>query len=110
MKSSIPRTEWAAWLQAFSDRNASRRTVMEVDDPDLGAQPEETEYPLRGVSYDRRDDRIEIMLGELECTDRHLTHSITAPDAVDVLAGRDGRDAALRVRSGYTQTLLRFES
>ncbi len=110
MKNSIPRTEWAAWLKTFSDRNASRRTVMEVDDPDVGAQEEESQYPLRGVSYDRHDDRIEIMLGELEGTDRHLTHSVTMPDAVDVLAGRDGRDSALRIRSGRSQTLLRFET
>jgi hypothetical protein len=99
--------DWAASLRAFSNRNAGRRTILEVDAPEYGAQAEEVDYPFWGVSFDPRDGRIQIMLGEQGSVDQHLTHSIDAPDRIDVLSDA-GRDRALRVVHGNGQTLLRF--
>ena len=56
--------DWIRELSAFTARNAGRRTVLEVDGMDIGAQREEQGYPLRGVAYDPRDGRVEIMLGD----------------------------------------------
>lgn len=106
--SVIPRASWAAGLQAFTDRNASRRTVIEIDDAELGAQDLETDYPLRGVSYDTRDERVEIMLGDLGDAGSHMTHSIEEVTEVAVLAAADGRDELLRIAYPGGQTLLRI--
>jgi hypothetical protein len=100
---------WAALLNGFTQRNAGRRTRLEINDPDLGVQRQEVDYPLLGVTYDRRDDRIGIMLGHLGSTEQHLMHSIVAPEEVNVLKPDDGRGEVLRVRHGNAQTLLSLE-
>ncbi len=98
---------WADELREFTNRNAGRRTVLEVDGPDYGAQKEEFDYPFRGVAFDARDGRVQIMLGDQASVEHHLTHSIQDPTKIDIL--RDGgRDKALRVVHGDAQTVLRF--
>ena len=46
----IPESEWAHELQNFTNRNAGRRTLLEEQGPDLGAQLEEQGCLLRGVA------------------------------------------------------------
>ncbi len=109
MDRTIPRDQWVASLKEFTARNAGRRTTLEVDSQDLGAQREESDYPLRGVSYDPRDNRIAIMLGDMATVDRRLTRTISAPSGVDLLLSADGHDQALRIRhAGDGQTVLRL--
>jgi hypothetical protein len=108
MDRRIPREEWANGLHRFTNRNAGRITVLEVSGSEIGVQQEEVEYPLRGIAYDRRDDRIDIMLGDQRSVDRHLTHTVVAPETVDLLMGEDGRDHALRIVHEDAETLLRF--
>src|SRR5581483_4962506 len=38
---SVPERDWMAQLDAFSRRNVGRRGVLEVDDPEIGAQAQE---------------------------------------------------------------------
>ncbi len=105
------RAETAMWrreLEEFTKRNAGRRTFLEVDDPEVGAQEEVHGLALRGVAYDPRDDRVEIMLGALASVEAHLTRSVSAPTAVDVLSGAGGRDEAVRVAQAGGQTVLKF--
>lgn len=104
---TVPPERWAEDLQRFTDRNASRRTAIEIDDLEIGAQDLESDYPLRGVSYDDRDGRIEIMLGDLGDAECHMTHAIVGASEVTILAGVDGRDELLRVVHPGGQTLLR---
>lgn len=107
MKQEARAADWAAMLSEFTNRNAGRRTTLEVDAPEYGAQSEEIDYPLWGVTFDRRDGRIQIMLGEQGSVDQHLTRSIDEPQRIDVLADH-GRDRALRIVHADGQTLLRF--
>ena len=100
---------WAEELSAFTRRNEGRRTSMEVDDPDYGLLIQEQGYPLRGVAYDHHDERVEIMLGDLEGARRHLTRGIAHVQSVDILQDSDGRDRVLRVAHGRGQTLLTLE-
>lgn len=105
----IPRSDWASALKGFTMRNAGRRTELEEDGPEVGAQHEESGWPLRGVAFDPRDNRIEIMVGDMASTERRLTRSIEAPSSLDLLKTPDGRDAVLRIRHGVgEQTLLRL--
>lgn len=99
---------WDRLLRDFTARNAARPTRLEVDDPEVGAQLEETDWPLRGAAYDPRSHTVEIMLGDLGTADGHLTRAIRDVRAVDVLTGDDGRDSVLRIAHGDGQTLLRL--
>ena len=47
----LPRPEWSATLDAFTRRNLGRRGTLEVDDPEIGAQAQEHDYPLLGAAY-----------------------------------------------------------
>ncbi|MEJ2312482.1 MAG: DUF5335 family protein [Gemmatimonadales bacterium] len=103
----IPRELWATVLENFTERNAQRPTLVEVDDPELGAQEQEHGIPLRGIVYDHRDDRISIMLGELKGAEPHLTHSISGVTSLAIGPGRDGRGLeVVRIAHDDGQTLV----
>jgi nucleotide-binding universal stress UspA family protein len=99
--------QWEPALRKFTSRNAGRRTVVEIDDPRLGAYVQVDAYPLLGVDYDHRDGRVDIMLGDFQGGERHLTRSIPLPDSVSVRSIA-GRDTALSVAHRGGQTLLTF--
>lgn len=110
MDSTIPRGKWMATLQAFTNRNAGRTAILEVDGQDIGAQQAGRDYPLRGIAYDPRDNRVEIMLGDQASVDRRVTHTIVTPGEIDLLQGVDGRDRALRISHEAGHTMLSFEA
>lgn len=99
---------WATQLSAFTHRNRGRRTIVEIDDPTLGAQVLERGYMLIGAAYDPRDRRVELMLGERDPASRRVTRSLSDVDAVAVAADTRGRDIGLRIRHDSGQTLLTF--
>jgi hypothetical protein len=83
-----------------------RLAALEVDDPELGAQAQEHDYPFLGATWDHHDERVEIMLGDFQGTGRHLTRGIGGVTAIDVLRDEQGRDLILRVAHGTGQTIL----
>lgn len=97
---------WAEELEAFTRRNAGRLAALEVDDPDMGAQAQEHDYPLLGASWDHHDQRVELMLGDFEGVRRHLTRGISGVTAIDLLRDEKGRDWILRIAHDPGQTLL----
>ena len=101
----LDRSDWPRSLAEFTRQNAGRTSRLEIDDPEIGAQPVEEGLPLRGVTYDPADDRVEIMLGDQKSGARHLTHSVAHPERLDVAAS-DPRHAVLRIVHGTGQTLL----
>ena len=104
----VDRAHWPTMLADFTRMNAGRRTRLEVDDPEIGAQAQELEYPLRGVAFDPHDQRVEIMLGTLGAGAPHHTRSIENVSSLDILTADDGTDVALRVRHGTGQTVITF--
>jgi hypothetical protein len=105
---SRPDDDWGTALQSFTHRNAGRRTILEVDAAEYGAQEEEQDYPFWGATWDPRDRRIQIMLGEQGSVEQHLTHSIEGASEIGILRDTTGRDQALRIVHEGGQTLLRF--
>jgi nucleotide-binding universal stress UspA family protein len=105
---TIPKPDWAAEMDAFTRRNTGRRGTLEVDDPDLGAQAQENDYPLVGATFDSHDQRLELMFGKAGDVGHHLTRSIGGVDEIDTLTNESGQDIALRVVHGKGQTLLTF--
>ena len=106
METQTMTTAWALRLKEFTRRNAGRSTRLEIDYDEMGAQWQEIALTLRGVGYDPRDGRIEIMLDDGERMGAHLTHSIRAATDVDVLTAADGRDTVLRIAHPGGQSLL----
>jgi nucleotide-binding universal stress UspA family protein len=104
--SGVDRQAWPSELEGFSKRNLGRLASLEVDDPDLGAQAQERDYPFLGASWDHHDERIQVMLGDFNATGRHLTRSIGGVTAVDILRDDAGRDRVLRIQHGDGQTML----
>jgi Family of unknown function (DUF5335) len=110
----VDRDQWAAFFRDFSERNQSRATRLETFG-DLGAQEEERNLPLNGISVGENGTdapRIEIMLGGASPDDgRHLTHTIARAVHVFPKTAADGTDEALEIEDANgVKTLLRFES
>jgi hypothetical protein len=103
---TLEHSRWSEVLDDFTRRNVGRRTKLEVVDPAIGAQSQEGDYPLLGVTFDPIDQRVEIMLGELGPGEPHLSRSVGEVDSLDVLTNRDDQDIALRLRHGSGQTIL----
>jgi nucleotide-binding universal stress UspA family protein len=104
----VPRPAWADRLDVFTRANVGRRGLLEVDDPEIGAQAQEHDYPFLGATFDVHDQRVGLMFGELGDVGRHLTRSIGGVSGIDVLTDDRGRDLALRIAHGSGQTLLTF--
>jgi nucleotide-binding universal stress UspA family protein len=102
----VPELEWASALDAFTRRNAGRIASLEVDDPEIGAQAQQHDYPFLGATYDHHDRRVELMLGDMEGGARHLTRGIGNVQRLDILKDEMGRDLVLRVSHGSGQTIL----
>jgi nucleotide-binding universal stress UspA family protein len=100
--------EWNEELQTFVRRNRGRRTRLEIEDPSLGAQVQETGYALVGAAYDAHDERVELMFGGLHAGEAHLTHSLGGVDSISVQCDAAERDSALLIHSGKSSALLTF--
>jgi len=98
---------WVRELEDFSRANTGRRTTLELNDPELGAQECGKNFPLRGVDYDPKRDRVNIMLGRSGTIDGHLTHSIPSPRDIQVEADETGRAQALQIVLEKGQVVLR---
>jgi nucleotide-binding universal stress UspA family protein len=105
---ALPHAEWAAELETFSRRNFGRHGTLEVDDPDIGAQAQEFDYPLMGAAFDVHDQHVQLMFGAPGSSTSHLTRNIGAVTSIDVLRDERGRDLAIRIAHGSGQTLLTF--
>ena len=97
--------EWSSALNEFTRRNAGRRTTIEVDDPEIGAQML-GRGALMGVTYDPHDRRVEIMVGDAHRARRHLMHSIPKVESIAMTADDAGTIEALELRHGRGHTLV----
>jgi nucleotide-binding universal stress UspA family protein len=100
-------SQWESALRKFTERNAGRISRLEVDDSELGALIEASNYPFIGADYDHKDGRLTLAVGDPRSVKRHLTRTVDHPQAVSVFSV-DGRDKALCVSHGGGQTLLSF--
>ena len=103
---ALPRAEWCAALDTFSRQNAGRRSTLEADDPDLGAQAQENAYPLISAVYDETLGRVELMFGEIGGIGRQMMRSMGDVDCIEILRNETGESIALRMLHGAGQTLL----
>jgi nucleotide-binding universal stress UspA family protein len=98
-------SDWVEALDGFTRRNRGRDAVLEIDDPRYGSQIVGRGYTLSGATYDVRDHRAEIMLGDANVPRRHLMHSIPDVDSVAMTIDDAGQET-LAIRHGRAQTLV----
>ncbi|MEO7085680.1 MAG: universal stress protein [Gemmatimonadaceae bacterium] len=104
----VPASDWSKALDEFTRRNSGRRGTLEVDDPEIGAQAQEFDYPLLGATFDSHDQRVELMFGDDGAARRHLSRGIGNVKSIDILRDDAGHDLAIRIAHGSGQTLLTF--
>jgi len=99
---------WAQELNDFSKLNIGRRTTLELEDPEVGTKECGRNFLLRGIDYDPKRDRVNIMLGRSGTVEGHLTHSLPAPQEIQVLRGEDGRTEGLQLQFRSGSAVLRI--
>ncbi len=107
----IPRADWRAVLDEFSTSHDGWRISLEVLAPELGAQPEIADLPLRGVTAEvgAADSTITIAAGSGDTG--QVTHVIHQPRRVQLEQNDAGADVALEIESSDSErAILRFLS
>jgi len=99
---------WSVALKEFTSRNAGRIVNLEVNDPEIGALVEASNYPLLGADYDHRNGSLTLTLGDTHGLGHHLSRTISNPESVAILSV-EHRDTALSVSHTGGQTLLTFQ-
>jgi hypothetical protein len=81
MARMLAKKEWHPLLGLFSEVLVGKRAEVEVDSLDLGAQLEAEWVPLLGLSYDPKNDLIEVALEGLD-------HAIRKPRVIQIEDGK----------------------
>ena len=79
----IERTRWGTFFDSLTRTLVGKQAEIEVAGLDLGDQIEAEWAPLIGITYDEKDDLIEIALEQLD-------HLIRSPHAIFVDEGVGG--------------------
>lgn len=82
----IEKNEWQSYFDRVSRALPSADVDVEVDGLDMGAQIEVEHLPLRGLSYDPRDDAFSMVFEQME-------HRISHPREIYVDEDRDEIDS-----------------
>ena len=107
----IPRADWSDKLNEFSAVHDGWRVSLDVLTPELGAQPEIADLPLRGVAAEigERDSVITIAAGWRDS--EQITHTIHTPTRVQLEQNDSGADVALAIESAdHAKAILRITS
>jgi Family of unknown function (DUF5335) len=102
----IPRNEWVPRLNEFTAMHDGWLVSLDILSPDIGAQPDITDLPLVGVTFeDIRAGTVTISAGRSAVAE--ITHTIQAPSHIWVERTDAGADAALAIESadGATTSL-----
>ncbi|RMF08715.1 MAG: hypothetical protein D6773_02355 [Alphaproteobacteria bacterium] len=83
---NLEKSAWATYFDHVSKLLEGKQTEVEVAALAIGDQIEAEHSPLLGITYDRKDDLIEVALEGLD-------HLINHPREVYVAYGADGLEA-----------------
>ncbi|HEX3676643.1 MAG TPA: DUF5335 domain-containing protein [Sphingomicrobium sp.] len=97
----IERSQWAPFLETLTTSLIGKQAEIEIASLDLGDQIEAEWAPLIGISYDAKDDLIEVALHELD-------HLIRSPRQLFIDYGVGGIVAIDMVDSDGNQQIARF--
>ena len=71
MQSTLPRTEWRDFFDRMSKSLTGKRAEIEVASLDLGDQITAEWVPMIGITYDSKDDLLDVALDRYDHLIRH---------------------------------------
>ena len=96
---NLPQAEWKWYFEAMSDALLGKWAEVEVASLDLGDQIVAEWVPLLGITYDSRDDLVDVSLAG-------LNHLIRQPTQIEITEEADGlRTVAVTSKDGSVQVL-----
>jgi hypothetical protein len=99
---NLPKRAWKSYFALMSDVLIGKWTEVEVASLDLGDQIVAEWIPLLGITYDDRDDLVDVSLGG----ENQLNHLIRSPTQIEILDDTDGvRSIAITTADGTVQVL-----
>jgi Family of unknown function (DUF5335) len=107
----IPRSEWVAFFNSFSNQHQGWLITVQIMNPEIGAQTLARNLPLDGITAelnDQRLDQIEIVAGRQP--DSHVSDTIVAPKNVWLKSSEEGADEAIEILGENKTVLIRFRS
>ncbi len=99
---NLPKRAWKPYFEMMSDALMGKWAEVEVASLDLGDQVVAEWIPLLGITYDYKDDLVDLSFGgELQ-----LNHLIRNPTRIEIVDDTDGvRSIAITTADGTVQTL-----
>jgi hypothetical protein len=98
----LPKQAWKSYFEAMSDALSGKWAELEVATLDLGDQIVAERLPLLGITYDTKDDLVDVSLGG----ENQLNHLIRHPSQIAVVEGVEGlRSIAITSGDGAVQVL-----
>jgi hypothetical protein len=99
---NLPRHAWKAYFEAMSEALMGKWAEVEVASLDLGDQTVAEWIPLLGVTYDDKDDLVDVALGG----ENQLNHLIRRPTQIEITDDLNGlRSIAITTGDGTVQVL-----
>jgi len=80
---NLAKEKWISYFDQLSIMIDGRRASVEIDAPEIGSQIEANNLPLLGITYDPKDNLIEVAMEGLD-------HMINKPVEVNVAFGKKG--------------------
>ena len=99
---TIARAEWRQFFDSVADALVGKRVEIEAASLDLGDQIVAEWLPLLGVSYDSRDDLLDVALEGLD-------HRIPRPNDIRVQEGPNGIETIAVLTSDGTKQILHLK-
>ena len=99
---TIPKPEWQSFFDGMADALTGKRVEIEAASLDLGDQIVAEWVPLLGISYDRRDDLVDVAIGGLD-------HLIRKPAEIFVQEGGNGVETITVVTADGEKQILRLK-
>jgi uncharacterized protein DUF5335 len=99
---TIPKPEWQSFFDSMADALTGKRVEIEAASLDLGDQIVAEWVPLLGISYDRRDDLVDVAIGGLD-------HLIRQPAEIFVQEGGHGVETITVATAGGEKQILRLK-
>jgi hypothetical protein len=96
---NLPKESWKSYFEALSKVLMGKRAEVEVASLELGDQVVGNWLPLLGITYDTRDDLVDVDLSG-------LNHLIMHPQQIEVSEDTDGiRNVAITAADGTIHVL-----
>lgn len=97
----LQKSEWLSYFDSISKKLQDQLTYGEIRvlDPRIGAQTENVWAPLLGITYDHKDNLLEITVGDID-------HMIFRPDEIFVQSENESLPRTIEVVHGEEKQVI----